>query len=253
MTLTVLTLKYGSAYGPEYVNRLRNAIIRHSSKPLRLLCMTDDRKGIHDAVEILKLPVEPYEPALKSALAKAAIQGRLKKVSLFRRGLVPHHSGPLLILDLDVVVVGDLVPLLHFAPGKVAMRAEWNASSWQLGHGSVERIDPDVHGYLYDDMVKDPEGCVRLGNGSEQNYTSLSAHRHGHYQSFPDEWIVSFKRDCRPMRPFNLILPPALPKGAKVVCFHGKPKMSDAVAGYKAGIFHSTRRAEWLVKAWADQ
>lgn len=252
MTVTVLTLKYGTAYGPEYVNRLRAGLMRHSSEPIRLLCMTDDRTGIHKDIEILDLAREPYEARLEMALAKAPVRGRLKKVSLFRPGLVPNHEGALLVLDLDVVIVGNVAPIMRHAPGKVIMRKEWNAKPWQLGHGSVERIDPSLHGYLYNDMLKDTEGSVALGRGSEQSYTSLNAERHGDFEAIPNEWVVSFKRDCRPVRPLNLLMSPRLPEGAIVVCFHGKPKMSDAVAGYRAGL-HTTRRADWLTRAWSDE
>jgi hypothetical protein len=250
VTLTVLTLKYGTAYGPEYVNRLRAGLLRHTSLPLRMLCMTDDPTGIHRDVEILPLPAEPFATQMEAAMATAPVRGRLKKISLFRRDLVPDHTGPMLVLDLDVIVTGDLAPLMTFAPGKVAMRREWRAKPWQFGHGSVARFDPALHDYLYAYMARDPDAAVALGRGSEQNYTSLNAQRHGDFAAFPDEWIVSFKRDCRPRRPLNLILSPRLPPQARVVCFHGSPKMSEAVGGYRAGPFQTTLRAAWLTDAW---
>ena len=252
MTLTVLTLKYGTAYGPEYVNRLRAGLMRHCSEPIRLLCMTDDREGIHKDIEILDLACEPYEARMEIALAKAPVRGRLKKISLFRPDLVPDHEGPLLVLDLDLVIVGDIAPIMIHAPGKVLMRKEWNAKPWQLGHGSVERFDPSLHGYLYTDMLEDTEGSVALGRGSEQNYTSLNAERHGDFAAIPSEWVVSFKRDCRPVRPLNLLLSPRLPREAIIVCFHGRPKMDEAVMGYSAGL-HTTRRADWLTRAWSAE
>ena len=252
MTLNVICLKFGKAYGSEYVNRLRLAIRRNTARPLRLLCMTDDPRGIDKDVEILALPQEPYAARMIAAMSKARVQGRLQKISLFKPDLVPDLDGPLIVLDLDIVVVGDLAELADFAPGKVCLRREWNAQPWQLGHGSVEKFEPKLHAYLYEDMLQDPEGSVALGGGSEQNYTSLNAERHGDFAPFPDEWIASFKRDCRPVRPLNLIVPPRLPPAAKVVCFHGNPKMSEALGGYRAGPFKSTRKAEWLTRAWSD-
>lgn len=252
VTLNVICLKYGDVYGSEYVNRLRKGVMRNSTRPLRIFCMTEDRQGIDPAVEILPLPEEPYFAAMENALRNARVRGRLRKVSMFRPDLIPDLEGPLLVLDLDVVVIGDLADLADYAPGKVAMRREWKARPWQLGHGSVEKIEPASHRYLYEDMLKDPEGSVLLGGGSEQNYTSLNAARHNDFVPFPDEWIASFKYDCRPPRPLNLILPPRKPPFAKVVCFHGRPKMSEAVAGFRSDPLHSTRRSAWLTQAWND-
>jgi len=238
-------------YGPEYVNRLMSGVQRHSSVSVRFLCMTDDATGFDPQVEVLPLPVEPFAQRMETAMQTAAKQGRLKKISLFRPGLVPGHEGPLLVLDLDVVMVGPVDDLWNHAPGKVCMRREWRKSSRapSLGHGSVERIDPDRHAYLYRHMAEDPEAAVAFGGGSEQTYTSRSADRAGDLAFFPDRWIASFKYDCRPTRPLNLIIAPRLPADARVVCFHGRPKMEESVTGYRAGI-SSTRPCRWLGQAW---
>ena len=119
-----------------------------------------------------------------------------------------------------------------------------------LGHGSVERFDPKLHPYLYEFMARDPEAAVAFGGGSEQTYTSASAQRAGDFEPFPDEWIVSFKYDCRPPRPLNLFRTPYLPPDARFVCFHGRPKMDEAVEGYRAGLLKSTRPCPWLRDAW---
>lgn len=250
--ITCICLKYGPLYGPEYVNRLYRGLLRHTRFDLRFFCMTDDPAGIDPRVERLPLPREPFAERMERALLTAPKRGRLKKISLFRPDLIPDLSGPLLVFDLDVAIVGPIDDLWHHAPGKICMRREWRSSSRapSLGHGSVERIDPRAHSYLYEFMARDPEAAVAFGGGSEQTYTSASAARAGDFAPFPDDWIVSFKYDCRPTRPLNLFLPPRLPSDARVVCFHGRPKMDEAVTGYRGGLLHSTRASTWLRDAW---
>ncbi len=247
-----ICIKYGTLYGPEYVNRLSAALRRNSRSDVRMFCMTDDPTGIDARVEIFGLPREPFHDRMFAAMQTAPKQGRLQKISLFRPDLIADLDGPLLVFDLDVVITGGIDDLRDYAPGKVCMRLEWTQSKRvpTLGHGSVERFDPRLHAYLYDFMANDPEAAVALGGGSEQSYTSLCAQDHGDYEPFPERWIVSFKYDCRPARPLNLILTPHLPKEAKVVCFHGRPKMEEAVEGYRAGPLHSTRPCRWLRDAW---
>lgn len=249
--INCICIKYGSAYGPEYVNRLRASLARNT-RSLRFFCMTDDPSGIDRNVELLDLPDETFSARMEKAMETAPKRGRLKKISLFRPDLIPDINGPLLVMDLDVAIVGPIDDLRDFAPGKVCMRREWRASGRapSIGHGSVERFDPRLHTYLYEFMARDPEAAVAFGGGSEQTYTSASAARAGDFEPFPDSWIVSFKYDCRPPRPLNLLLAPRLQKDARVVCFHGRPKMDEAVDGYRAGPLHSTRACGWLRKAW---
>jgi hypothetical protein len=247
-----ICIKFGTLYGPEYVNRLYAALRRNSAAPLRMFCMTEDRAGIDPEVEILPLPNEAFHDRMFNALKMAPKQGRLEKISLFRSDLIPDLLGPLLVMDLDVVITGRVDELRDFAPGKVCMRLEWARSKRvpMLGHGSVERFDPALHSYIYEELAKDPEAAVALGGGSEQSYTSLCAERHGDFAPYPERWIVSFKRHCRPPRPLNLVLEPRLPSDARVVCFHGNPKMDEAMEGYRADPLHSTRPCRWLREAW---
>ena len=211
-----ICIKYGTLYGPEYVNRLYAALRRNSAAPLRMLCMTDDRTGIDPEVEILPLPNEAFHERMFAALKKAPKQGRLQKISMFRPDLIADLVGPLLIFDLDVVITGGVDDLRDFAPGKVCMRLEFARSKNipTLGHGSVERFDPALHPYIYENMAKEPEAAVALGGGSEQSYTSLCADRHGDFAPYPERWIVSFKRHCRPAVPINLFREPRLPSDA---------------------------------------
>jgi hypothetical protein len=252
INFTCICLKYGTLYGAEYVNRLFAGLLRNSGGRAKLWCMTDDPVGIDPRVGILDLPKEPFADRMETALLSAPKQGRLKKISLFRPGLLPDHSGPILVLDLDIAITGDIAPFFSHAPGKICMRSEWRGSDRapSAGHGSVERFDPALHPYLYEFMASDPEGDVAFGFGSEQTYTSRSAIRAGDFEPFPSEWIASFKYDCRPPRPLNLFIEPRLPQSSKVVCFHGRPKMDEAIAGYKAGLFHSTQPCGWLRDAW---
>jgi hypothetical protein len=249
--INCICIKYGTAYGPEYVNRLRAALARHTGSDLRFFCMTEDRAGIDPGIEILALPDEPFAARMERALETTPKRGRLKKISLFRPDLIPDLRGPLMVFDLDVAIVGSVDDLWTHAPGKICMRREWRGSSRapSLGHGSVERFDPKLHPYLYEFMAQEPEAAVALGGGSEQTYTSASAARAGDFAPYPDAWIASFKYDCRPARPWNLVLAPRLPADARVVCFHGRPKMDEAMAGYRAGL-SSTRPCGWLRKAW---
>ena len=52
--------------------------------------MTENEDGLHPDVERLMLPSEPFQDEMNAALKVANRQGAMRKVSLFRQGLIPR-------------------------------------------------------------------------------------------------------------------------------------------------------------------
>ena len=251
-TTNVICLKFGTLYDAEYVNNLRRAVARNTRSTLRFFCVTDDARGLDPGIEVIALERQPYQDRMANLMQKSGWAAPFQKVGLHRPDLIPDIEGPLVFFDLDVLVVGDVDRLRDFAPGKLCMRRTWDndPNSGHLGHGSVVKFEPRKHGYVWQDMVDDVDGAMALSRGHDQIYISRTAEKHGDFVPFPDEWIASFKYDCRPPRPLNLVLPPRKPKEAIVICFHGRPKMREAVDGFRSDPLHSTRRAAWIRDAW---
>lgn len=249
--LNVVCIKWGDKYPAYYVNRLYRGVSRHLDRPFRFLCFTEHPEGLVEGIEAHPLPVEPFEAAMVKAMNAEGRRGAWRKVSLFRPGLA-GMSGPVLGFDVDVVVTGPLDDLVDYAPDKVCMRHDWRYERLGRpgGHGSVFLFDPARHGWLYEEFAADPEGAVARHKGSEQFYTSMTAMRHDAFTYWPGEWIASFKRDAMRFPPLNLFLEPRLPENCRVMCFHGRPKMEEAVEGYRSSWYRSTRPAGWLADAW---
>ncbi len=252
---TIACIKWGTAFGPAYVNRLYSGVRRNLARPVRFLCMTEDADGLHPDIEVLPLPVEPFHDAMSAALAVANRQGAMRKVSLFRPGLIAGQDGPVLGFDLDVVITGALDDILAFAPGKVAMRADWVEArrGRPTGHGSVFRFDSARHGWLYERIAANPAAEVAKARGSEQRYTSTLAQEMGEFAYLPPDQVVSFKHDCLGLPPVNWLRAPRLPENARVVCFHGRPKMPEAVEGYHGSLLRRSRPCPWLRDHWIDR
>lgn len=252
---TVACVKWGSAFGPEYVNRLYSGVRRNLDRPVRFVCMTEVADGLHPDIEVVDLPDEPFRTEMDAALAVASRQGAMRKVSLFRPGAIPNLQGPVLGFDLDVVITGDLSPLLEVDPGKVAMRADWVEArrGRPTGHGSVFRYDPARHGWLYDVIAADAGAVVAKARGSEQRYTSTLAQARDAFAYLPEKMVVSFKHDCLDLPPLNWLRAARLPGAARVVCFHGHPKMDEAVAGYRGSWLRACKPTPWLKAHWIER
>jgi hypothetical protein len=247
----IICIKWGTKYPPCYVNRLYSGVERNLMRPFRFFCVTEQPEGVRPEVEVLPLPVEPFASKITSTLEESKRKGAFGKISLFNPTLT-EAQGPFLGFDLDVLITGSLDDLIDFAPGKICMRHDWLGARRGRpdGHGSVFRFDPSLHSYLYEDFAVDPINSIRYHKYSEQKYTSATAQRHGDFEYFPGDWIASFKRDSMRIPPLNFLLEPKLPPKARVMCFHGNPKMEEAVEGFEGGFFRHTQPCSWLRKQW---
>jgi len=242
--VTVVCIKWGDKFASYYVNRLYAGVARHLDRPFRFVCFTEDASGIRDEVEIYPLPKVPFEKPMVHAMTTGKRRGAWRKVTMLKPG-AGDLEGPCLGLDLDVVVTGPLGPLFDYSPGKMCMGRDWLERRRRRpgGHGSVFRFDPKLHEYLYSDFKADVEGSIAWKG--EQKYTSMTALE-------PDGWICSFKRQAIPVFPLNFVFEPKLPENCRVMCFHGTPKMEEALVGDCPTLMHRTRPAPWLRKLWLE-
>ena len=53
--ISILTVKWGTRYGPDYVNKLYAGILRNTSWDVVFYCFTDDGKGLHENIKVIEL------------------------------------------------------------------------------------------------------------------------------------------------------------------------------------------------------
>lgn len=97
----IICMKWGTLYGPEYVNRLYAMVRKNISGDIRFVCLTDDHAGIRDEVECFDCPtVNIPSPKNNRGWRKVSLFALSEKLFGF--------TGSWLYLDLDVVVTGSL-------------------------------------------------------------------------------------------------------------------------------------------------
>ena len=57
--VNILTLKWGTLYSSEYVNRLYRGVKAHLSRPFRFVCVTADPSGLAEGVDAVAFPEKP--------------------------------------------------------------------------------------------------------------------------------------------------------------------------------------------------
>jgi len=91
--LNVVCLKWGSLYGPEYVNRLFYAVRRHLSIPFSFHCFTDDSTDLHPDVVLHPLP-------------HTELHGWWNKLYLFSKEV--NLTGRVMFIDLDTLITANI-------------------------------------------------------------------------------------------------------------------------------------------------
>ncbi|HOW98598.1 MAG TPA: hypothetical protein P5567_15425 [Kiritimatiellia bacterium] len=232
MDLNVACVKWGTKFPADYVNRLRAMVRRNLPLPHRFVCLTDDPAGLASGIEPLGL--------------RGGLEYCWNKLELFRPGL---FSGDdiCLYFDLDVVITGPIDALLSFRPQDVFVGLyDWYRSRVPHYNSSVMRFQGGRHETLYTSLgEKLAAGRVRwareydayLGSndkvvlwedetryGGDQEWISryVYAPRELKEHSFPGGWLLSYRKHGRR----------ELPRGCKVMVFHGDPKPHEVENDY---------------------
>lgn len=237
----VLCMKWGSKYGPEYVNRLHAMVKRHLRGPFHMVCLTDDATGIVPEVRCLPIP--------DLALPDGIPERGWRKLTSFEADL--HGlQGTALFLDVDVVIVDDITPFFE-APGEFLIIHDWKRPWRVTGNSSVYRWRLGAHPDVLATFRRDHE-AIRQRFRNEQAYLSDVLHRQGRLQYWPAEWCASFKYHCIPVWPTNWWREPLPPKGARIVVFHGEVNPPDALAGRRNRRWRHIEPAGWVGRHWTD-
>ncbi len=236
----VLCMKWGTKYGPEYVNRLYGMVRRHLAGPFRFVCLTDDSHDVRAEVQCLPLPTLD--------LAPGADRG-WPKLTTFKADLHGLH-GTALFVDLDIVVVGDIDPFFE-QPGEFLIIKDWKRPWRVTGNSSVYRFCIGAHADILQRFIDDQAG-VRKRYRNEQEYLSHALHEQGKLAYWPKGWCRSFKYHCIPPWPSNYWREPGIPAGTRIVIFHGEVNPPDALAGRRNRRFRVMQPAHWVGAHWVE-
>ncbi len=228
--ISVVCLKWGTPYPPEYVNVLQRAVRDHLSYPHRFVCITDVADGLSPDVEVAELPEIPI------ARAKWAT-GYWPKLAVFKKGMFAENE-IILYLDVDIVIVDSLDPLVDLIDKEKGLRIirEWNPDIWRMvpvqmrpdrgGNGSVIGFIAGEQTHLFDDFAAAPEE-TNSTYGLDQVYITREAKNRRYW---PEGWNASFRRMCVPHWPLNLVFHEIhKPADGKIVVFHGIPNPTDLI------------------------
>lgn len=242
--VNIICVKWGTKYGPDYVNKLSSMVSRNMTRPYRFVCLTDDTTGLDPQIETHPLPAIGI-PAFDAHTGWTRLHGWLK-VTVFAAPLY-DLTGQTLFLDVDIVITGPLDPFFD-PPGDFIVIKEWDKRD-ETGNTSVFRYTAGAHG----DLIAHLAGSLQSAQSdyrNEQEFVTSYFSRQGKMTYWPAAWCVSFKRHCMHRGLAGFFKPARIPEGAKVVVFHGKPNPPEAITGRSGKWYRRVLPVTWVDELW---
>lgn len=254
--VNVLCLKWGTLYSAEYVNRLFRGVTAHLRRPFRFVCVTDDSSGLSAGIETAPIPACPPGMVFNDQYEKWP--NIYVKLCLFQQGFA-GLEGPTLFLDIDQIVTGELDCFFDYRPGEFCIIHNWVELRKRLfrkvpfcGNSSCFRFEAGaVSDGIYRTFLAELATALDYNvYSTEQAYMTHAVGREN-ICFWPDNFVRSFKRSCAWPWPLNHFLVPRLPRDTRILCFHGNPTPTEAIAGYRGRHLNTwTRSAPWVRTLW---
>ena len=238
-------MKWGKRYGPDFVNRLYSSIKRHTKKPTKFYCFTDDNMGINEQILCKKLP--------KINLPKNISFTPWRKLSVWQYPL-EELEGDVLFLDLDLIITGNLDQFFDYEPGNYCVIENWTQLGQNIGNTSCFRFPIGKYASIFKEFQNNPSKYWKKYH-IEQIYLSAQIKDQVFW---PTEWCKSFKHNLLPSWPLRIWKPAKLPQDTSIVAFTGKPDPDDVVNGnwpvkksqiYKK-IYKQLKTPQWVLDNW---
>lgn len=214
--LKVICVKTGTRYGAEYVNRLHKATRKHLHMPFDFWCITDNPDGIKGLGETV-FYLDTSSLGLDYPWGPDGLEGWWNKLYLFSTGHL--DPGPLLYLDLDQILLGDITPLVEeglkhpFACYRDHI--DWMGS--QLGSAWMQ-FNYGAFPHIWDHFQQNYEQVRHLPAG-DQCYLAEHIESPTYLNEYFPGALLSYKFDLNGKQP---------PPEARLINFHGRPKPHEA-------------------------
>lgn len=232
--INILCLKWGTKYGPEYVNRLYAGIKRNTTVQFKFWCFTEDPTGIRSEVNILPLP---YADRLDSWW---------NKLNLFSPDIPFIPGTQIFYIDLDTLIVGNIDKLLSVRASKMVVLKDFYyglvKSAGKVGSGLMTW----KHGkycHLWTKFITKPEKHIEMaGTHGDQWWIEQKVSDVLFWQELFPNNVVSFKVHCRK----------GIPENASIICYHGKPSIPESMSQVNTVDKWTIAPQPWVAKHWRD-
>lgn len=212
---------YRSKFAPATVNTLWSMIRRNYRGDCRLTCVTDDPAGISPEVRIVPLWSDHAALPSPHGVAYPSCYRRLKLFSAEAAELIGDRF---VVMDLDVVITGDITPLFAGPEdfkiwGDTAKGTPYNGSLWMLRAGARRQVWDE-----FDPLLSPQRSLAMKYIGSDQGWIGACLGPNEARWTTQDG-VYSFRNHCQ-RHGYQM------PANARIVIFHGAIDPWSSQASY---------------------
>lgn len=225
-TVNVITIKWGTLYPADYVNKVKNMMARNSSYHITFHCFTDNPDGL-DA-EIISHPIP--RPAVEP---KGCF---VRDTGFFTKNLGGLNGQRVFYFDLDIVVIDNVDDIFDYPKDdKFYIINDWNSKGDTVGQGSCfSWVISDEWNFIttyYEEHKAEVD--AKYGTASQEYLSDKIIEKQGKLVFWPEEWFCSFRYHCMPLGILRHFIAPKIPNqnGLKIIVFHGDPNPAEAIKG----------------------
>lgn len=206
--LSIVTWKWGDRFQARHVNTLRSMLSRQPFDH-RLICVTDDPAGLDG--DIVTAPIEQFTNTPRCR----------RRMAQYSQDFAAIAGPRFLSLDLDVVLVGNVAPLVL----REAPLVCWRVGYAQVYSGSFVLMNTGLLHGLYAAFAAEPDTFPRrvqpVGVPSDQAMLNwyLARHSHAVEELTEADGLVTYFGDGYASREHYGVGPsqPNVPAGARIV------------------------------------
>lgn len=229
----IVCVKYGTKYGPEYVNRLFYGVRKNLTLPFKFHCFTENPTGIDDNIKIHNLP------------HTLPGKGWWQKLYLFSDQI--SLKGKIFYIDLDTLVTGNIDKIVKHSGDKLTVLHDffnYRAGNKEAVGSGLMSWKAGQYTHIWDTFIKNPQKAMdKIHPHGDQKWVEINEPNRNYFQELFPKQIVSYKVHCKKR----------LPDNARIVCYHGAPSIEQSINETVVAQNCTYRPAEWVKRFWCDE
>ena len=213
MRVNIVCAKWGTKYGPHFVNRIKNMAKRNTPKQFdfHFYCYTDDAEGLDHDVNVIPFPdINSIHPKywfgkedFKYGMARC--WDRAKTFVFNTHNFASDKpSGRFVFFDLDVIIQNDLTPIIMYNTERPTKMCSWwqdpapmKTRRFKLSHGahtngSCKVWSDDQCEVIWNDVLENQEKIWFTYTDGTDNYHSWRWKEL--WDHFPSHMAYSYNR-----------------------------------------------------------
>lgn len=180
--LNVVCVKWGSKYGPEYVNRLETMVKRNLTVPFQMYCYTDDPFAISRSIETIPICKEDD------------LETYWNKLAIFKL-----FKGKCIYIDLDTVIQNNINDIVNYTNKLTGVYTYWNdirtdgnfpfaTLKWKIQfNSSVLAWTAEDYYWVWDKFMQNRDWNIIKYYGDDKFLGNEIENK----QTFPQDWIYT--------------------------------------------------------------